>query len=268
MTGRLQLVLIGIGALLIGCNGASRDVATEGGKDESASPAAIKPPPTMDATAKKFSEPVVRQAAAPPQVVPGLLQATNAQARVPAIAKGRRDPFAPLNPGAIKNPNPVVATPPTPPRPNSINPWAGSTLRPGATPLPPLTMLPPLPGGSTVGVGAFPNGNGPSALPVPGNSALPPLSIPIAPPSRTALADAVQVTGVVQVRGKWHVIVKESDADSSRYVAVGDRLAGGRVLVKRIINQQGIDPSVVLQQDGIEVVKPIGAPVGPLATLP
>jgi hypothetical protein len=70
------------------------------------------------------------------------------------------------------------------------------------------------------------------------------------------------------VRGKWHVIVKESDADSSRYVAVGDRLAGGRVLVKRIINQQGIDPSVVLQQDGIEVVKPIGAPVGPLATLP
>jgi hypothetical protein len=69
------------------------------------------------------------------------------------------------------------------------------------------------------------------------------------------LAESIEVSGVVQVAGKWSVIVKEPSASSSRYVAVGEYLENGKVLVKKIVSPQGLDPVVVLQQGGVEIRK-------------
>jgi hypothetical protein len=76
--------------------------------------------------------------------------------------------------------------------------------------------------------------------------------------SKTALADAIEVTGAVQVQGQWQIIVKEPDS-ASRYVKVGEALANGQVIVKRVIENAGSDPIVVLQQNGKEVTRPIGS---------
>jgi hypothetical protein len=59
----------------------------------------------------------------------------------------------------------------------------------------------------------------------------------------------------VQLGNRWNLIVKEPDATSSRYVQVGDYLANGRVLIKRVIIGPGGGLTVVLQQDGREINK-------------
>jgi hypothetical protein len=73
------------------------------------------------------------------------------------------------------------------------------------------------------------------------------------------MADQIEVTGAVQIGGKWQVIVREPGSSTSRYVAAGDYLANGKVLVKRIIAGKGVDPVVVLQQNGVEVTKSLGS---------
>lgn len=278
MKGRSRLALVGFMVFLAGCNGgAKQPSATTPDNQAAGSPQVVAGQPTQ-----KFNQPVVQQTAnGPKQVVPGLLQQTNPRARIPAIAKGRPDPFAPLNSGPLIQTNvPTVKTALNVANPRS----ATNTWNPPV--MPPIALTPPLPiprsasrQGSTALPNSAPRSAGlpsaslpPNLAPIPTAEnrypvALPPIVVPIAPPSKTALADAIQITGVVQVRGKWQVIVKEPDAASSRYVAVGDRLAGGRVLIKRIINEKGIDPFIVLVQNGVEVTKPVGAAVGPLASL-
>ena len=44
----------------------------------------------------------------------------------------------------------------------------------------------------------------------------------------------------------------------SQYVRAGQRIANGQVLVKRI-DVRGSDPVVVLEENGIEVSRPVGA---------
>ncbi|HIK17143.1 MAG TPA: hypothetical protein IGS53_17895 [Leptolyngbyaceae cyanobacterium M33_DOE_097] len=267
MNKKQFFALAGLGSLLVGCNQASQQAET---------PAPANQPVTTQPQAvdeNRFNQPVIQQGNAPAPKVPGLLQATNAKLRVPAIPKGRSNPFAPINSGVLKNPTSVAAvtTANVPPKSNQTNLWASNGRQPIVAPLPPVSLLPPLPAvknsPARPGQTSFPNSNTANlpTLPVPGTGGLPPLDIPVAPPSRTALADSIEITGVVQVRGKWHVIVKEPRAESSRYVAVGDRIAGGKVLIKRIINERGADPSVVLQQDGIDITKPVGSSMGPLA---
>lgn len=46
----------------------------------------------------------------------------------------------------------------------------------------------------------------------------------------------------------------------SQYVRVGQRVSNGQVLIKRI-NMRGSEPTVVLEENGIEVSRPVGAPV-------
>jgi hypothetical protein len=48
-------------------------------------------------------------------------------------------------------------------------------------------------------------------------------------------------------------------AAGSQYVRAGQRIANGQVLVKRI-DLRGSDPVVVLEENGIEVFRPVGAP--------
>jgi hypothetical protein len=181
-----------------------------------------------------FSNPVVSPTAVVEvPAVPGLIRPTSVRKHVPGIAVGREDPFA-----AIATPPLQIAIKQTTQTASQV---PGSQLPPTSNPLPPLTLT-PLP-------------EAPSNL-----TPLPSIPLPIerpAPPSPTALADAVVVTGAVQVGGKWKVIVQEPDAPTSRYVSVGDSLANGQVLVKRVIAGGG-DPVVVLQQNGREVMKSLG----------
>ncbi|NJM85374.1 MAG: hypothetical protein HC839_04245 [Leptolyngbyaceae cyanobacterium RM2_2_21] len=89
----------------------------------------------------------------------------------------------------------------------------------------------------------------------------PPSPSPITPlPElpRPELASAVQITGVVQIGNKAHAIVKAPGEATSRYVTAGQRLANGRILVKRIEVREGIEPRVILEENGIEIAVTVG----------
>ncbi|PSB55302.1 hypothetical protein, partial [Chamaesiphon polymorphus] len=71
-------------------------------------------------------------------------------------------------------------------------------------------------------------------------------------------AMAVEISGVIEVDGRTQVIVKLPNESFSRYIDVGDRVANGAVLVKRVEGQQGITPTVVLEEVGVEVPRQVG----------
>jgi hypothetical protein len=245
MKAQVWLSFLSIAALLVGCS-------SDPERDQAQSPSS--PSPVAAAPAQQFANPVVTQAPVvnsnPATAVPGLLQPTNATARIPSIVVGRRDPFA-MVPSSVppvlistnSSPATKVAVSPLPP------PTANGARLPATAKLPPIT-LPPLAANSPLGpLPTFPN-----------SAALPPVNVPsaaVAPPSRTSLADAIEVSGVVQVGGKWNVIVKEPNATSSRYVAVGEYLENGKVLVKQIVATDSSTPVVVLQQNGVEIRKSV-----------
>jgi hypothetical protein len=83
----------------------------------------------------------------------------------------------------------------------------------------------------------------------------PPQAQPIAAPMR--LADAISISGVLQTNGKTMVIAKSPNEQSARYVQAGDTI--GQVRVKSIQVSRSGEPTVVLEQNGIEVTKSIGA---------
>jgi hypothetical protein len=60
---------------------------------------------------------------------------------------------------------------------------------------------------------------------------------------------------VVQIGVVPQAIVKAPNEPTSRYVEVGQRLSNGQVLVKNIIVGPGSNPVIVLEQNGVEVVK-------------
>jgi hypothetical protein len=103
-----------------------------------------------------------------------------------------------------------------------------------------------------------PLGTSPSNQPG-GNPGSAPLGIPTMPPiPQPTLAREVEVTGVVTIGNTTQAIVKAPNEPTSRYVSVGQRLAGGQVLVKRIEMNPGSDPIVVLEENGIEVEVAVG----------
>ncbi|OBQ37938.1 MAG: hypothetical protein AN487_08840 [Anabaena sp. CRKS33] len=79
--------------------------------------------------------------------------------------------------------------------------------------------------------------------------------LPLAP--QPEIARAVVVTGVVLIGEVPQAIIKAPNEPTSRYVQPGQRLMNG-VLVKRIEMRQGSNPTVILEQYGIEVVKQVG----------
>lgn len=209
-------------------------------------------------------EPLVA-AAGPIQLspLPALLQSTTSQSRLPEVAAnaGRFDPF-----GAITTAPPLPApeataaalpsasaadlSPGTQPNPTAAS---GPTVTVGnSVPLPPLPPVPfVLPS-----VPSQPLATGPVANP-PGS----PLgaAAPLAPlPQTGPLAEQIEVTGVAQVGSRVHAIVREPNGSDSRYVAVGDYLAGGQVLVKRIEVGVNSEPRVVLEQGGREYTRSVG----------
>ncbi|MEM1309428.1 MAG: hypothetical protein AAF892_17370 [Cyanobacteria bacterium P01_D01_bin.71] len=170
-----------------------------------------------------------------------LLPSTDPNERFNEIDRERSDPYAFV---------PIAPPPrPAPPAPengggnngNGNNPnQAGGGTSPQGTP-------------NNQGAGAQPDGG--NAQPSP-NAPLPDL------PEPTVIASQVQVTGVASVDGKSYAIVKAPNEPTSRYVEVGQRIANGSVLVKRIENRSGIAPIVILEERGQEIALPVGANVG------
>lgn len=258
MKRRSQLIILGIAVLLASCSDTTK-------QDQANAPEASQTPNPASSTqpaAAGFANPTIKPTATVQvAAVPGLLQPTNARLRAPSISTGRSDPFAELMTGPIR-----VATA----RNTSLPVRRPQTTR-SLTPLnlSPLASLPKPP--KPVPVATLPNAS-PSytplpALPaVPSSTTLPPINVPIAPPSPTSLADAIEITGAIQVKNQWHVIVKEPNAGTSRYVTTGDLLANGQVLVKQVIASAGADPIVILQQNGKQITKTVGMSGGPIAS--
>ncbi len=71
-------------------------------------------------------------------------------------------------------------------------------------------------------------------------------------------AMAVEISGVIEVAGRTQVIVKLPTESFSRYIEVGERVADGRVLIKRVEGQNSLSPTVVLEEVGVEVPRKIG----------
>lgn len=239
MKRRSQLVYLGAALLLASCSGvrtanSPSQVRSQPSPVAAANPQAATP---QAANSQNFPQPIVSPTAVVTvPAVPGLLRPTNIPGRLQSIAPGRSDPFAavPARSISFSATSRPAASPPSSSKPSAIS------LAPlPVAPVNGLPALPPLP-------------PAPTALP-----SLPVLAAPL--PSPTALADAVEVSGAIRVKGQWQVIVKEPSVGTSRYVGVGDYLEGGQVLVKKIIANGGADPTVVLQQNGREVTKSIGS---------
>lgn len=170
-----------------------------------------------------------------PVPVPHLIPPTTSIERVPQVDSGRPDPFASLGftPTVVQtqqSSSPVTAT---------VPPSAPVVTVAAAPQTPDVVALPPL-------------------LPAPTSFApLPSVTVPsqIVPP-RSA-AETIEISGVIEVGGKTNVIVKVPEEQTSRYVTVGERLANGKVLVKRV--EMGLEPVVILEQGGREVVRSVGS---------
>ncbi len=78
-------------------------------------------------------------------------------------------------------------------------------------------------------------------------------------PPDTSAADSVLVTGIVEISGTTYAIVSGGNEPNARYVRGGQTIGNGKVLVKRI-DTNAEPPIVVLQQNGVEVSRPVGAP--------
>ncbi len=79
-------------------------------------------------------------------------------------------------------------------------------------------------------------------------------------PPDTKAAEGTKITGTVEVSGTIYAIISAFGEPTSRYVRAGQMISNGRVLVKRI-DTNAEPPIVVLQQNGVEVLRAVGAPV-------
>ncbi|MEM8604999.1 MAG: hypothetical protein AAGF24_14330, partial [Cyanobacteria bacterium P01_H01_bin.121] len=107
----------------------------------------------------------------------------------------------------------------------------------------------------TLGAAALPAPKQQKAPAVPQYAALP--SIPGLEPVELKIAPAVIFTGLVEAAGSPQAVLQLPGEQNVQTVVAGDRLVGGRLLVKQI-NASAAVPSIVLVEQGIEVVKALG----------
>lgn len=229
-------------------------------------------PEEQVATEEEFAEPLVPIA---PQFSPiaraDLIQSTDPNERLQQINNSRTDPFAIV---PIPPPPPRVIAPPPPPggaaggtatAGNTAGGGAGATAtggragagaggaagsavaRAGGTARAAGTTT-----GATAGGPGGAAGNARAGRPT-----TPPPLAPLPQLPKPALAEAVLVTGVMTIGNETFAVVETSAG--SQYVKAGQRVSNGQVLVKRI-DMRGSDPVVVLEENGIEVSRPVGAP--------
>jgi hypothetical protein len=71
-------------------------------------------------------------------------------------------------------------------------------------------------------------------------------------------AMALEISGVIETSGQTQVIIKLPTESFSRYIEIGERIANGKVFIKRIEGQQGLSPTIILEEGGVEVPRKIG----------
>ncbi len=195
---------------------------------------------------------------APRQVVAGrtnpFSSVSSPQVEVKYVTTAPAAPSTQAAPGpnTLSKTIPSVILPPTfvqatlPSMPQVASPSGSPAVAMMPTSLPPVRQLP-----ASV-----------TPLVAPPTSSSPTLSPAAAPPapvlSPTAVAEAIEIKGVVQVGNQYNVIIRDPDASISRTVKVGDVIGGGRVKVSRIDSPDSQEPQVILEQNGVEVRRSIG----------
>jgi hypothetical protein len=188
-----------------------------------------------------------------PENIPGLVQSTNSGERARQTkriidSERRQDPSAAV-PVVLQQPRPRPDRTAIPLRQMPFpTPISRPTKMRKRTPAPQVAYGPyvrPLPTKNKPRTALYPQQNRPVI------TTLPPL------PS-AELANAVEVSGVIVVGKVTQVIVKAPNEVSSRYVKPGQRLSNGEILVKRVEMSADSDPTVILEENGIEVVRTIG----------
>ncbi len=202
-----------------------------------------------------------------PNSIPGLVQSTDPSERAKLVQSSikseksdRIDPFSSLPPLIAFSTPRVAGTGLSPDK--SVTGDKSSNVP--ELPKFPEIKFPDLPKGSgrTPASPNRPQGspsrpNTPSAPLAPPKA---PAGIPTMPPiPQPTLARQVEVTGVVKIGGTVQAIVKAPNEPTSRYVGVGQRLSNGQILVKRIELNPGLDPIVILEENGIEVPMAVGS---------
>ncbi|MBW4514239.1 MAG: hypothetical protein KME11_03325 [Timaviella obliquedivisa GSE-PSE-MK23-08B] len=250
MSKLLILSCVGVAGLMTACG-----LKTSLGTGEQLT---VKPPVSLSATSSLLP---VRPSALP---VPSLIPPVGALPTAGSIG-GRPDPFSalPLTPTVVIKQNPVAARPSAVPSTPMVIPIAPSVSPSSAATVQQAASLPTVTVPATTVPGSVVPG---STVPASAPSVMPPADLPASVPSAPtlALAQAIAVSGVVQAGSQTSVIVQVPNETTSRSAVVGDYLANGKVLVKRI-EMQGAEPVVVLEQDGAEFIKPVGS--GSLGTL-
>ena len=283
MGRNLKIAVAAILALAIaGCS--SQEVQQPSNPTPANTPAATK-----KAATQPFNNPVMPAKKA--QLVAStssLIQPTNATERVGVVLKGRIDPFGQIveqypvgvpNPTGVPNPivpKPVPVLPRLPiltgagkhPTPNAV---ISRTSRINKPPMLVASRInkPPMPvANRPKNIYASSGGIQKKANPTPKLTPVLPKVLPqvipnqslvsvLPPPPQPELAKAVLVSGVVLVGKEPQAIIKVPNEPASRYVQAGQQLASG-LLVKRIEMNEGSDPTVILEQYGIEVAKMVG----------
>lgn len=285
MARRLKITIASILVLaIVGCSG------------EDDGSANVEPAPNQTAennpsqTAEPFNDPVVPSTQTKPTIARApstLIQPTNPTERVGVVSRGRKDPFDEIVPppkfptkkpeGATANkPKPRRAVPQLPPLPASRTTIASRSRRriPGSRVNSANRGGIGSTGGRSLGTNSTSSArqNIQKTTPkpkvpvvpkvMPGVVPQPDLASVLPPPPQPKLAQAVLVSGVVQVGNQPQAIIKVPSEPTSRYVQAGQRLASG-LLVKRIEMNEGSEPIVILEQYGIEVARMVGeAPTG------
>lgn len=200
-------------------------------------------PATLQPSPQAFAEPIVppQPKALPTLKVPGMIPTSETNTPLmPVAVSSTRDPFAattiPTTLKATLQPAAPQATTPLN-RNQPVAPIPQPSIADRPIPQPAPLSVQPLP--------ALPIGGTPNTAP------------PAPPVSRTNLADAIALTGVIQTGSQLSAIVQDTDGNS-RYVQVGESLANGQVTVKRINLNSAGNPSIVLVQNGVELTKLVG----------
>lgn len=230
---------------------------TGGGGNQANNPTpAPTPPPTaqpQEATNQENPEEnsdILVASNASPSTPSGLIAPTDADERLKQINQGRNDPFSVIPPPkAIINITPPAGATEGNNNVNGSGTTNGNTGRDNST----VASA----GGANVGtnVSGSKNNNLPSACEI---SMLESSEFSIPEPSD---AQAVLVSGIINVEGDDVAIVNTPDYDYSYRIRPGSYISNGLVYVKSI-NSYGRNPSVILEQYGQEVVRRVGeAPI-------
>jgi len=255
ITGAVILTTLALTGCTIGETPTASPVPTPGVPANA--PQTAKPP----SLTQPFNNPLVSSRLPVSPRVDGLIQPTNGTERLGVVMKGRTDPFGqivePIGLTNTKLPGEKIAVPKLPPLPTATlpKPIPPKPIKTIAT-KPPI-LLPKKP--TQIAQKPLIKPGLPTVLPrvLAGSVPSPKLKtiLPLAPQPETA--KAVIVTGVILIGKVPRAIIQVPDEPSSRYVQPGQRLVNG-VLVKRIEMRKGADPTVILEQYGIEVAKQVG----------